>query len=73
MSKNPSARFPFEVPGVPQPKNAFGEILKLCLFNWSKNAPKTALFKTLKRDILDSEIDYEEYNEICAKCDQELE
>ena len=42
------------------------------IFNWSKNPPKTALFKTLKRDILELEIDYKKYDEICTKCDQEL-
>ena len=41
-------------------------------FNWSKNAPKTALFKSPKRDIFEPEIDYKEYNEICKKRDQEL-
>ena len=42
-------------------------------FDWSKNAPKIALFKTLKRDILKPEIDYKKYNKICKNCNQELE
>ena len=42
-------------------------------FDWLKNAPKTALFKSPKRNILEPEIDYKKYNKICKNCDQELE
>ena len=31
MSQNPFTRFYFDVLGVPQPKNTFGELLKLCI------------------------------------------
>ena len=42
-------------------------------FNWLKTPPKTALFKTIKRDILEPEIDYKKYYEIYKKSDQEFE
>ena len=42
-------------------------------FDWSKNALKIALFKTIKRDILEPEIDYKKYYEIYKKSDQEFE
>ena len=42
------------------------------IFNWSKNRPKTALFKTPKRDILEQDFDYKKYNKICKKRDQKL-
>ena len=31
MSENPSTQFHFDVLGVPQPKNTFGEVLKVGL------------------------------------------
>ena len=40
-------------------------------FNWLKNDPEIALFKTLERDILEPEIDCKKYNEICKMHDQE--
>ena len=58
--------------GSTSSKEHFWGVTKTMSFNWSENAPKTALFKTLKRDILEPEIDYKKYDEICTKCDQEL-
>ena len=58
--------------GSTSAKEHFWRVTKTMYFNWSKNAPKTALFKTLKRDILEPDIDYKKYNEICKKSVQDL-
>ena len=46
-------------------KAQFQGATKTVSFYWSKLAPKTALFKTLKHDVLPSGRGYERNNEIC--------
>ena len=50
----------------------FWRATKTMYFDWMKDAPERALFKTLKHDILEPDIDYKKHNEICKKRDQEL-
>ena len=52
-------------------KAQFQRATKTVYFYWSKLAPKTALFKTLKHDVSPTGIGYERNNEICTENDHE--